>query len=385
MVKTAWTSCCMPQNIDPILTKIKFLDLQAINLRQEKQLKEAFDSVLASGWFILGSNLKKFEEEYAAFCGSRYCIGVANGYDALVLILEGYKAMGKLAKGDEIIVPSNTFIASILAISQAELVPVMVEPSIHNYLLDPSLVQAAISSRTKAIMPVHLYGQLCDMKAINRIAAENDLLVIEDAAQSHGALSGGKRSGSFGDAAGFSFYPGKNLGALGDGGAVTTSDEELAAVIGSLHNYGSAKKYQHIYKGVNSRLDEMQAAFLSIKLQMLDADNEKRREAASQYLSGIQNKKIALPGISEAGAHVWHVFPIRTSDRDGFREYLSDKNIETVIHYPVPPHKQEAYREWSDRSYPVSEKIHKEIISLPISPVMSAEEINFVIDAVNAY
>ncbi|MEO7291797.1 MAG: DegT/DnrJ/EryC1/StrS family aminotransferase, partial [Ginsengibacter sp.] len=355
---------------------ISFLDLKSINLSSKAALLKAFEDVLDSGWFILGEKLKKFENEFAQFCGTKYCIGVANGLDALILILEGYKHLGFINEGDEVIVPSNTYIASILAISKANLTPVLVEPDINTYLIDPALIEQKITSKTKAILPVHLYGQLCNMDAINAIAKKFDLKVIEDSAQSHGAIySNGKKSGNLGDASGFSFYPGKNLGALGDAGAITTSDEKLADAIIALRNYGSKIKYKNIYKGFNSRLDEMQAAFLSIKLKNLDADNKKRQQIAMFYKSNITNPKIILPVVTNIESHVWHLFVVRVNDRDNFQHYLSENGIQTLIHYPRPPHKQIAFKEWNNLELPISEQIHNEIISLPISPVLKESEI----------
>ncbi len=347
-------------------------------------------NVIDSGWFILGKEVNNFEKEFANFCGVKHCIGVANGLDALILILEGYKQLGFMKDGDEVIVPSNTYIASILAVSKTGLIPVLVEPNIDTYLIDENLIEEKITAKTKAILPVHLYGRLCNMRAINTIAQKHNLKAIEDCAQSHGATSDGIKCGNLGDAAGFSFYPGKNLGALGDGGAVTTNDDELAEVIRAYRNYGSHKKYENLYKGTNSRLDEIQAAFLSVKLKRLNKDNQERRKIAQHYLKNINNDLIILPfsketNITDLESHVWHVFPVRVQNRRKFQKYLSDNGIQTVIHYPVPPHKQPAYAEWNNESYPISEKIHLEIISLPISPVMKPEEVEFVCKVVNSY
>lgn len=350
---------------------IPFLDLQKINLKYEADFKAAFDNVLQSGWYILGENVSNFEKKFADYCGSKYAIGVANGLDALILIIEGYKELGIFSVGDEIIVPSNTYIASILAISKAGLIPVLVEPYIGTYLIDCTKIEEKLSEKTVAILPVHLYGQLCDMDAINTIAKKYHLKVIEDSAQSHGAIQNGKRSGNLGDASGFSFYPGKNLGALGDGGAITTNDDELANVLLALRNYGSEIKYKNKFKGLNSRLDEMQAALLSIKLNDLDADNCQRQQMAQYYLSHIKNESIVLPEVIDSNSHVWHLFVIRTPEREKLQKYLSTKEIQTVIHYPIPPHKQTAYSEWSTLSFPISEKIHTEVLSLPIYPGLS--------------
>ena len=365
---------------------IKFLDLKKINEQYSDDFKQAFDSVLKSGWFILGKEVENFENAFASYCGSKYCIGVANGLDALILVLEAWKLLGFMKDGDEVLVPSNTYIASILAISKAGLVPVLSEPSIGDYLMDASLLEAKITVRTKAIIPVHLYGQLCDMNAINTIAKKYNLKVLEDSAQSHGALfMDGNKSGNLGDASAFSFYPGKNLGALGDGGAITTNDELLATTLKALRNYGSQKKYYNIYKSVNSRLDEIQAALLSVKLQKLDNDNEKRRLVADRYLAEIKNEKIILPILNERSAHVWHLFTVRTLNRDLLQKYLSDNNIETVIHYPIPPHRQAAYKELNNENYPLSEEIHETILSIPISSIITDKEIDIIVKALNAY
>lgn len=366
---------------------IKFLDLQKINSAYESDFMDAFERVIKSGWYILGKEVADFENEFAGYCGTAHCIGVANGLDALILILEAYKALGFMEDGDEVIVPSNTYIASILAISRAGLTPVLAEPSPADFLLDPALIEAKITPRTKAILPVHLYGRLCDMDAINAIAEKHNLKVIEDSAQSHGAIyKGSRKSGNLSDASGFSFYPGKNLGALGDAGAITTNDSKLAETIKALRNYGSHVKYQNIYPGVNSRLDELQAPILSLKLKNLDRDNEIRRSIAALYLKGINNPGIQLPSAPEdEKSHVWHVFTVRVENREAFQSYLTSKDIQTVIHYPIPPHKQPAYKEWNDASFPISEMIHDQIISLPISPVMEPNEVERVITAVNLF
>ena len=287
--------------------------------------------------------------------------------------------------GDEVIVPSNTYIASILAISQNNLVPVLVEPDINTYLIDPSKIEEKITSKTKAILPVHLYGQTCEMDKINEIAKKYNLKVIEDSAQSHGAYYKDKRSGNLGDASGFSFYPGKNLGALGDGGAVTTNDEELANTIKALGNYGSHKKYENLYKGTNSRLDEMQAAMLRVKLKYLDEEVKKRREIANYYLENIKNDTIILPIVRAEDNHVWHLFVIRTNKRDELQKYLLDNGIQTLIHYPIPPHKQNAYKEWNNESYPISEQIHDEVLSLPISGVQNLEDTKKIVQVINDF
>jgi len=364
---------------------VKFLDLLEINKQHKEELKKAFERVLDSGWYIMGEELKKFETEFATYCGTKHAIGVANGLDALILIIRAYKEMGIFQDGDEIIVPANTYIASILAISANNLVPLLVEPNINTYNIDPALIESHITAKTKAILPVHLYGQLCDMKAINAIAQKHQLKVIEDSAQAHGATSDGKRAGNFGDATGFSFYPGKNLGALGDAGAITTNDDALNRSIRALLNYGSHKKYENLYKGINSRLDELQAALLSVKLKTLDQETATKRAIANRYLKEINNAKIILPKVAEQDAHVWHLFVVRTDTREHLQQYLTDNGIQTVIHYPIPPHQQEAYKEWSDLSYPISETIHREVLSLPLSPVLKIEEVNYVIETLNKY
>ena len=364
---------------------IPFLDLKGLNAQYRAELIEACSRVIDSGWYIQGNECKEFDKEFAQYCGTKYAIGVANGLDALILILRAYKELGIMNDGDEVIVPSNTYIASILAISQNNLVPVLVEPNINTYLIDPSKIEEKITSKTKAILTVHLYGQTCEMDAINEIAKKHNLKVIEDSAQSHGAYFGDKRSGNLGDASGFSFYPGKNLGALGDGGAVTTNDEELANAIKALGNYGSHKKYENLYKGVNSRLDEMQAAMLRVKLRYLDNELEKRRDIANYYLENIKNENIILPVVRAESNHVWHLFVIRTSKRDELQKYLLDNGVQTLIHYPIPPHNQNAYKEWNNESYPISEQIHTEVLSLPISGVQNLENTKNIVEKLNEF
>ncbi len=369
---------------------VPFLNIKAINDRQKQELMQAFEAVLDSGWLIMGNAVKSFEQEFAAYCETKHCISVANGLDALILILEAYKQMGVMKDGDEVLVPCNTYIASILAISRADLTPVLIEPDIETYLIDPSLLEEKISVNTKAILPVHLYGQLCDMDAIAIIAKKHGLKIIEDSAQSHGAIWNKKRSGNLGDASGFSFYPGKNLGALGDAGAITTNDDQLAEVVRALRNYGSHVKYENLYLGINSRLDEVQAAVLSVKLKLLDADNAYRRKIAQYYIDHISNEDIHLPfakgtNLIDLESHVWHLFTVRTAHRRKLQEYLLANGIQTVIHYPIPPHKQIAYKAWNERSFPLSEMVHDQIISLPISPVMTEEEYHKVAEVVNDY
>ncbi|MEI4768839.1 DegT/DnrJ/EryC1/StrS family aminotransferase [Psychrobacillus sp. FJAT-51614] len=360
---------------------IPFLDLKAINDQYYDLISKELDKVLKSGWYILGESVNRFEEKFANYCGSKYCVGVANGLDALSLIIKAYD----IGDGDEVIVPSNTYIASILAISQNGATPVLVEPNINTYNIDAELIENYITERTKAIMVVHLYGQTCDMSPIKEIADKYNLKVIEDCAQAHGAIYDDIKVGNLGDAAGFSFYPGKNLGALGDGGAITTNDEEIYNRLIAYRNYGSHKKYENIYKGHNSRLDEIQAAVLSLKLDYLDTENEKRREIANYYLENISNEHIVLPSFKKEEQHVWHVFVIRTADRDKFQQYLLEHGIQSLIHYPIPPHKQEAYAEWNHLTYEISERIHKEVLSLPISPVLSLGDVKKVVEVINSY
>lgn len=362
---------------------IPFLDLKNINAQYREELIEACIKVIDSGWYIQGNECQEFEKEFAAYCGSKYAIGVANGLDALILIIRAYKEMGIMNDGDEIIVPANTYIASILAISDNGLIPVLVEPDIKTYNIDPALIEENITAKTKAIMAVHLYGQIAAMDEINAIAKKYNLKVIEDSAQAHGAYFGDKRTGNLGDASGFSFYPGKNLGALGDGGAVTTNDEDLASTIRALGNYGSHKKYENFYKGTNSRLDEMQAAMLRVKLRHLDNEIEKRRKIANYYLENINNENIILPTVREQNNHVWHLFVVRTEKRDNLQKYLLDNGIQTLIHYPIPPHKQEAYKELKNESYAISEQIHDEVLSLPISGVQSLDDTKTIVEVIN--
>lgn len=361
---------------------IKFLDLHKINKPYEVEFQEKFQHFLDKGWYILGENVKQFESEFANYCGTKHCIGVANGLDALILIFRAYKELGKLQKGDEVIVPANTYIASIIAVLQNDLVPVLVEPDIETYNINPNEIEKHITSKTKAVLPVHLYGQLCDMQRINEIAQKYNLLVIEDSAQAHGVKN---RSFGGGGASGFSFYPGKNLGALADAGAITTNDDELAKTIFSLRNYGSQKKYENEFIGLNSRLDEIQAGFLSIKLKDLDKQNEKRREVARKYLSEIKNEKIILPYYDNSENHVFHLFVIRTENRENLQQYLLKNNIETLIHYPIAPHKQQAMKDFSHLSLPITEKIHNEVLSIPISPVLTDEEVSEIIKCLNNY
>lgn len=420
---------------------ISFLDLKKVNESYEPQLSDSIKRVLDSGWYLLGNEVKNFELEYSNFIGVKHCIGVANGLDALRIILRAYIETGFMKEGDEIIVPANTFIASVLAITENRLTPVLVEPDINTYNIDISLIEKHITDKTRAIMVVHLYGQACWTQELEKIAGKYNLKIIEDNAQAAGAIiqdskfkiqdSGMdieseslnleldeqsetiprsatgiyKRTGSLGNAAGHSFYPGKNLAALGDGGAVTTDDDVLADIVRTIANYGSRLKYQNIYKGLNSRLDEIQAAILRVKLPRLDADNHRRREIAQYYINNIKNQDVILPLTNKAetglqkpepgqlnanhsfftASHVWHLFVIRASNRDKLQQYLSKMGIQTIIHYPVPPHKQLAYKEWNNLILPVTEKIHNEVISLPISQVMTDEEVERVVKTINNY
>ena len=364
---------------------IPFLDLKEINAQYREELVEACTSVIDSGWYVQGSKCTAFEKEFASYCGSKYAIGVANGLDALSLIIRAYKELNILSDADEIIVPSNTYIASILAISKNNLTPVLIEPNIHTYNIDVDKIEKSITSKTKAIMVVHLYGQAVEMTKVLELAKKYNLKVIEDSAQAHGAYDGEKRVGNIGDASGFSFYPGKNLGALGDGGAVTTNDEKLAKTIKALGNYGSHKKYENLYQGANSRLDEMQAAMLSVKLKHLDEEIEKRRAVANYYLKHLKNDIIVLPKLKNDNAHVWHLFVIRTKRRDELQSFLLDNGIQTLIHYPIPPHKQKAYEQWNNKCYPISEQIHDEVLSLPLSPVRSLEDTVKIVKVINEF
>ena len=370
---------------------IPFLDLKEINAQYRNELIEACTRVIDSGWYIAGNELETFEQSFAEYCGTKHAIGVANGLDALILTLRAWKELGKLKDGDEIIVPSNTYIASILAISANNLTPVLVEPDLATYNLCPIKTEQAITNKTRVILPVHLYGQITNMPAIMDIAKKHDLLVLEDSAQAHGASIDGKKVGNWGDASGFSFYPGKNLGALGDAGAVTTNDDELANTLRALRNYGSHEKYKNLFQGVNSRLDEIQAAMLSVKLKHLDDEIKRRREVASAYAKGIKNPLITLPiddqatDVANFEQHVWHVFVIRCEKRDELQKYLQEQGIQTLIHYPIPPHKQEAYTELKDKNYLISELIHEQVLSLPIGPTVSNQEVQSVIEACNLF
>jgi dTDP-4-amino-4,6-dideoxygalactose transaminase len=364
---------------------IPFLDLTDINARDRAALIAAFTRVLDSGWYVLGKEVGAFEHEYAAYCGTRHCVGVGNGLEALVLILRAWIELGAFKAGDEVIVPANTYIATILAITENGLTPVLVEPDLATCNLNPVHIEKHLGPRTRALLPVHLYGQTADMSGINALAHKHGLKVIEDCAQAHGARHAGVRAGALGDAAGHSFFPSKNLGALGDAGAITTNDDVLADALRALRNYGSHRKYENIYKGVNSRLDELQAALLRVKLGRIDADNQRRREIASRYLCDIRHSQITLPVIGANNEPVWHVFVIRAPGRDALQAHLDAQGIGTLIHYPIPPHQQRAYREWNARSYPVTEQIHREVLSLPISPVTSDAQVEAVVAACNTW
>ncbi len=362
---------------------IPFNDFSIMHRELKNEMHDAFQKVYDKNWFIQGEEEKKFCDRFAAYCGSRFCVGVGNGLEALRIILQAYE----IGEGDEVIVPSNTFIATALAVTYVGAKIVFVEPDLFTYTINPTLIEEKITERTKAIIAVHLYGQTCDMDPILEIAKKYQLKVIEDAAQAHGAEYKGKRAGNLGDAAGFSFYPGKNLGALGDAGAITTNDEELANKMKAIANYGSAKKYQHIYKGTNSRLDEMQAAFLNVKLDHLDKWNEYRRYVASRYLKEIKNPEIILPSVAENNLPVWHIFAIRTKRRNELLEYLEEKGIQVVIHYPTAIHMQKAYQELKEenRDLILAESIAKEEISLPMFYGLKDSQIDEIISCLNEW
>lgn len=364
---------------------IKFLDLQKITASYHSEIQDAVNRVVSSGWYLLGNEVKTFEEQYAAYCGSSHCVAVANGLDALSLILRAYKEMGVLQDGDEVIVPANTYIASLLAVTVNHLKPVLAEPEMITYNLDVKEVEKLITPRTRAVMVVHLYGQCGYSNELRELCRKRGLKLIEDNAQAQGAFYHTKRTGNLGDAAGTSFYPGKNLGALGDAGAVTTNDAVLAETVRTLANYGSKVKYINEYAGQNSRLDEIQAAVLKVKLAYLDSDNAKRRQIAHRYLTGIHNPRIVLPAVQTEEGHVWHLFVIRTAERERLQQYLQEKGIQTLIHYPVPPHKQAAYSERNEEEYPLTEQLHREVLSLPISPVLTLTEADTIIEAINEF
>ncbi|MDG1798432.1 MAG: DegT/DnrJ/EryC1/StrS family aminotransferase [Flavobacteriales bacterium] len=366
---------------------IRFLDLYKINSKYNPELEIETAKVINSGWYINGEKCSNFEEAFSVYCGAKYCIGVANGLDALTLIFKAYIELGKLKKGDEVLVPANTYIASILAIVNNELKPVLIEPDMNSFNIDDTKeFYNKTSNKTRAIMPVHLYGQVTNMQIINQLAKKHNLLIVEDAAQAHGACYENKRTGNLGDAAGFSFYPGKNLGALGDGGAITTNDPILAKTIRTLSNYGSEKKYHNTLIGTNSRLDEIQAAFLSVKLKDLDNDIIIRRRIAKRYSDEINNPLTQTPlWNNKIKSHVFHLYVIRCKKRDKLKEYLFQNGVETVIHYPIPPHKQKAFKEFNSLSLPITEKIHTQVLSLPIGAHLTEKEIETIINLVNKF
>ncbi len=371
---------------------IPFLDLKSLNAAHREELIEAATRVIDSGWYIQGECLKRFEEEFTAYTGARHTVGVANGLDALILTIRAWKELGKLKDHDEVIVPANTYIATLLAITENELTPVLVEPDADTYNLCPKNIERALTDKTRLIMPVHLYGQLADMPAIDAIAKRENLLVLEDSAQAHGAQVAGKSAGNWGDASGFSFYPGKNLGALGDAGAITSSDAELVNMIQALRNYGSHEKYKNLVQGVNSRLDEIQAAMLSVKLKYLQGQIEARRRVAAIYMAGIKNPLIKLPLDSSVDvmnhiSHVWHLFVVRSEVREALQRHLTESGVQTLIHYPIPPHQQQAYAksDFFNKSFPITERIHREVLSLPISPVMTDADAQRVVEACNSF
>jgi dTDP-4-amino-4,6-dideoxygalactose transaminase len=360
---------------------IPFLSLKATNQVYEEQIAKAIIEVVASGWYILGDRLSQFEENFAKYCGTKHCIGVANGLDALILLLKA----SDFPADSEVIVPANSYIATMLAVSNANLTPIPVEPFLDTYLIDYQAIEKNITSKTKAILVTHLYGKCCEMDEINSIAKAHNLKVFEDAAQAHGATYRGKRAGNLADGAGFSFYPSKNLGAMGDAGAITTNDDALAERVRALRNYGSSEKYVFDYQGYNSRLSEIQAAILQVKLPYLDSENEIRRNIAKRFLVEIDNDKITLPDNNTVENDVWHLFVVRVEERDNFRKYLSDNGIGTDIHYPLAPHKQLAYQQWQNLQLPITEKIHETVVSLPLNTTLTPEEISYIIQIVNKY
>ena len=367
------------------ISKIPFLPLKIINQKFETEFEKGFDNFLNKGWYILGEQLKKFETEFANYCGAKHCIGVANGLDALIIILEAYKEMGNFKIGDEVLVPSNTYIASILAISKVGLVPILIEPNMDDYLIDVTKIEAKITKKTVAILPVHLYGQVCNMDALHILAKKYNLKIIEDSAQSHGAIYNGKKCGNLGDASAFSFYPGKNLGALGDGGAITTNDDNLAEVIKAYRNYGSHIKYENKFQGLNSRLDELQASFLFSKLKYLEEDNENRRKNATFFLNNIKNNKIILPKLHKDVGHVWHLFVIRCNNRAELQKYLLANGIESLIHYPIPPHLQNCYKEYQHLHLPITKELSETVLSIPLHPYLLEPALNYMIKVLNQF
>lgn len=364
---------------------IPFLSLKQITDKYSQEIHEAVARVIDSGWYLQGKENENFESAYSKYIGTKYTVGCANGLDALIWIFRAYIEMGVMKPGDEVIVPANTYIASILAISENGLKPVLVEPSIETYQIDDSLIEKAITNRTKAILIVHLYGQCAYTDKIGELCKKYNLKLVEDNAQAHGCKFKGKRTGSLGDAAGHSFYPGKNLGALGDAGAVTTNDEELAKIVRAVANYGSHQKYVFKYLGRNSRLDEIQAAILNVKLKHLDEDIAIRKQIAKYYIDNISNSEIITPIVKDWDSHVFHIFTIRCKRRDELQKYLADNGIQTIIHYPIPPHKQECYKEWNNMSYPITEQIHNEELSLPMSPCLEFFEIEMILKSLNVW
>ena len=362
---------------------ISFLDLLQINLNHQDEIQSAMNHVLHSGWYILGEQVSAFEKEFASYCNAKHCIGVGNGLDALHLILRALK----IKEGDEVIVPANTYIATWLAVTYAGATPIPVEPDSITYNIDPNLIERALTSKTRAILPVHLYGQTSDMDSINDIANRHDLYVIEDAAQAHGAKYKGKIAGSLGHAAGFSFYPGKNLGALGDAGAVVTNDDQIAEQVRLIRNYGSRVKYKNEIQGLNSRLDELQAAILRVKLKYLDEENKLRQKWASFYKNNINNENITLPDESNSMKHVWHLFIIRHSNRESLQNFLKEKGIGTLIHYPIPPHLSDAYNSFysQEGEFPLTEKLANEILSLPMGPHLNESDVKYICDIINSF
>lgn len=364
---------------------IKFLDLKAINAAYAAEIEEALLRTARSGWYLRGEETRRFEEEYARYIGCRHAIGCGNGLDALRLILRAYLEMGLLHEGDEVIVPANTYIASILAITDNGLKPVFVEPNRDTLQIDDEQIEQTVTAHTRAIMIVHLYGRCAYTERIGELCERYNLLLIEDNAQAHGCHYREKRTGSLGHAAGHSFYPGKNLGALGDAGCVTTDDDELAGVIRALGNYGSEEKYVFRYTGYNSRIDELQAAVLAVKLKRLDEDNRHRADIADMYYKGLTNLLIRLPQHVDSACNVYHLFPVFCEERDRLQQYLREQGIETLIHYPIAPHQQECYREYAHLSLPVTEEIHRTELSLPIGPTMTLEEAQKVVNAINDF
>ena len=363
---------------------INYLSLQKVTALHESEITTAVNQVLHSGWYLQGEHIALFEKNYAQYIGTKYCVTCGNGLDALCLILRAYIELGLLKEGDEVIVPANTYIATILSITENHLIPILVEPDINTLEIDEQLIEQAITPRTRAIMLVHLYGRCAYTAFIGDICKRHNLLLLEDNAQAHGCHFGDNLTGSLGHAAAHSFYPGKNLGALGDAGAVTTDNEQLAQTIRSLANYGSTRKYEFTFKGKNSRMDEIHAAVLNVKLPYLDKENQRRKQIAKAYLEGINNPHITLIKDNNRD-NVYHIFPILSPSRNRLQQYLKDNGIETMIHYPIPPHQQEAYKEWNEQHYPITEFIHQQELSLPCNPTMTDEEVYQIIDSINMY